>query len=209
MKTYCDGFDEETGGHNYRLLHQLRVAYTAYQIAKEGEFSDVNEKILIIGGLFHDIGRIYLLKENNSKILKFHRSELDKQKDHVGVGKLILTELLKNELTMDEIDRVCNAIHKPNDHQDRTTENKILYDADFLDELGVLNLFRMFTYSGIIGRSIVDTMNYWFHTDKEVKLSKIEKCFTEFTKLEAKRRINLQDKIMRELQNNGFDIKED
>lgn len=209
MVGYCDGFDEETGGHNYRLYHQLRVADAAYQIFKSGEFADANEKIVVIGGLFHDIGRIYILKQNDSKTLKFDRKELDKQKGHEELSKQVISEILKNDLTTQEIEKVCSAIDRSSDHYNRTAENKILYDADFLDELGVLNLFRMFTYSGTRGRTIEETVKYWFEVDKKLKMSKIDKCFTNYAKDEALRRIALQDKIMLELQNGGFEIKED
>lgn len=208
MSQYCDGYDEETGGHNYRLYHQLRAAYAGYRICKSNEFPEANEKIVVIGGLFHDVGRIAVLKENNTTTLKFDRAELDKQKGHENVSKKVLTELLKDELTEEEINLVCKAIDKPESHEDRTLENKILYDADYLDELGSLNLFRMFTYSGISKRSLVDTVNYWFETDRDVKLSKLEKCFSDFAKNEGKRRIELQDLIMNELKNDGFQSAE-
>src|SRR3989344_2120167 len=204
MTKYCDGYDEETGGHNYRLYHQLRVAETGYRICQSEEVKEANEKIVVIGGLFHDIGRIAILKENNTKTLKYEQLELDKQKGHEEASKIVLTELLAEELSLPEIEEVCLAIHKPEDHFDRTSENKILFDADFLDELGALNLFRMFTYSGITKRSLKDTLYYWFDTDRDLKLAKTDKCFTNFAKSEAKRRIDLQDQITKELKNGGF-----
>lgn len=204
MINYCQGFDEETGGKDYRLYHQLRVACVAYRLSRQYKANKVNEKIVVIGGLFHDVGRIHILKQNNSKVLRFKRKELDKHKQHDKLSKKVLSGLLKEELTNKEIGQVNEAINKSLEHHLRSIENKILYDADFLDELGVLNLFRMFTYSGIINRSISDTVDYWFNTDREIKISKIEKCFTDVAKKEAKRRVLLQDRIMMELKNNGF-----
>ena len=203
MIGYCDGFDEETGGHNYRLHHQLRVAESVYRICRSGELKNVDEKIAVIAGLFHDVGRIHILKNNNTKTLKFERKELDKHRGHLEVSKTVALDLLKNEFSQAELTKLCDAMTE-GDNPSKTPESKILHDADFIDELGVLNLFRMFSYSGIINRSMGETVRYWFNIDRAVKLSKMEKCFTKFARKEAKRRIQLQDKIMHELENNGF-----
>lgn len=204
MTGYCQGFNEETGGGNYRLAHQLRVAENAYRICLSGEIPNVDEKIVVIAGLLHDVGRVAILKQNGSKTLIYNNDELKKQEAHEVVGQETIKSLLKNELTDKEIDLVCEAIIKVDSHNTRSSNNKVLYDADTLDELGTLNIFRMFTYSGITNRSLQETLKYWFEVDREKKLSKISLFFTKFAKKEAKRRINLQDKVMIELQNSGY-----
>lgn len=204
MTRYCEGYDEETGGSNYRLHHQTRVARNAYIILQSYPNKKVREKIVVIGGLFHDIGRIYLLKSNNKKTLRFANQELQSQKGHEDLSKQVIQELLHELLNVEDVNQVCEAINRPKQHQKRTLENKFLYDADFLDELGTLNIFRMFTYSGIMNRSLPDTIKYWFYVDRKSKLDKLNKCFTDFAKKEGMRRILLQDKIMHELNSSGF-----
>lgn len=207
MKNYCEGYHEETGGKNYRLHHQIRVAEAVYRIYSSGELKMVNEKIAVIGGLFHDIGRIAILKKNNSNILKFNPDDLLKQEIHEEVSRVVIKDLLGGEITKTEIDQICISLELPEDNSKISDEQKVIYDADALDELGALNLFRMFVYSGISNRDLHETARYWFDVDRNKKIAKVQTLFTAFAKKEAIRRIHLQDKVIKQLMNFGFQNK--
>ncbi|MCL4367100.1 HD domain-containing protein [Patescibacteria group bacterium] len=204
MRNYCQGFDEQAGGKNYRLYHQLRVAEAALKILKSGELSEASEKIVVLASLFHDIGKIAILKENNTNIFMYDEESMAKQKEHEAVGQKVLAELLSGLLTTQEITQIQQAIDSNVSDQERTPESKILSDADYLDELGVLNVYRMVTFAQFAHRDIQDTIRYWFEVDRTAKLAKVKNCYTPLAKREAQRRIKLQDRIMREMQNSGF-----
>lgn len=204
MSDYCSGYLEDTGGYNYRLGHQLRVADTLHRICMSQELLGIQEKIVVIAGLFHDVGRIYLLRVHKNKNLQYNKKELALQNKHEEMSQLAVVDLLSNKLNGEEINLINKVIENKPYSDNWSLEKKALYDADCLDELGVNNLFRMFTYSVVAKRDIYNTIKYWFEVDRDKKIQKAKTLFTNFARKEAVRRIRLQDKLMKELENSGF-----
>lgn len=191
MKNYCRGYDEETGGKNYRMYHQLRVAQTVYWL-------DPTAHHAIIAALFHDVGRIAILKKNSKKILMY--ADKEEQRDHEFTSVEVITEILKDLLTIEEFDIVGNIILGAD-----SPDTKVFQDADNLDELGAQGIGRLFAYSEHIGRDLEDTVDYWFNTDRLKKLDKVPDYHSAVASKEALRRINLQDDLLDQLRNAGFE----
>lgn len=204
MSDYCRGYLEDTGGYNYRLGHHLRVADTLYRICISQELPGIQEKIVVIAGLFHDTGRVYLLRAHKNQNLQYNKEELALQEIHEKMSQRVVVDLLSNKLNREEINLVNKVIGNEPFSDNWSLEKKALYDADCLDELGVNNLFRMFTYSVVAKRDIYGTIKYWFEIDRDKKIQKAKTLFTNFARKEAFRRIRLQDNLMRELENSGF-----
>jgi putative nucleotidyltransferase with HDIG domain len=114
-------------GHDYS--HVLAVTQYAIDIANEID-EDVEPMILICGALLHDIGRTLT-------------NDL-----HGLLGRSIAEELLESlEFKREQIKRITDVIvrHTVTSHiPPQRIEEKIVYDADALDQLGAMGLLRGF-----------------------------------------------------------------
>lgn len=83
---------------------------------------------------------------------------------------------------------------------DGSPESKLLQDADNLDEVGLINIWKMFTYSGLNKVSIKDTADYYFKAERQRQLKKIK---SEINFPEAKKigieRLQKTDEFLRAL----------
>ena len=88
--------------------HSLRVAEIAYTLSEKQKFSETDQYLAYIIGLFHDIGRFKQLIEYNT----FHDA---KSIDHADFGVDVLKdEGLLNGLTDEQIEIVFIAIQYHN-----------------------------------------------------------------------------------------------
>lgn len=123
----------ECEGHDYS--HVLEVARYSIQIAER-----IPEKaepfILITGALFHDIGRV----------------DAPSGQLHGLLGGGIAQEFLKTTwVDKEAIEKVCRIVvrHTPTSMlPPETIEEKIVFDADALDRLGLMGMLR-----GIMGKT--------------------------------------------------------
>ena len=112
--------------------HMKRVLNSCLYIGKE---LNANLLILEISALLHDIGR----KHENIDI---------KGKNHAELSAGIALNFLKSkdfQLSQEEIENIIHCIRShsfSNNHLPNTLEAKILSDADKLDALGAIGLFR-------------------------------------------------------------------
>jgi len=117
--------------------HVKRVFKTCVDL---GIQMNANKRILKISALLHDIGRI---KE------KFDSSG----KHHAELSAEIATDFLKSYqevLSKNEIEQViyCIRAHSfSNDVKPKTLEAKILSDADKLDAMGAIGLYRTIAFT--------------------------------------------------------------
>jgi len=157
------------GTHGYE--HVERVYSTCLQI---GRVEKANMKILLPAALLHDFARD---EENHA------RASAEK-------ARLLLRAYGYSPF---EIENITNAIstHSFSDNKSpETLEGKILSDADRLDALGALGIYRTAVYSGEHARPVSDFIAH-FHT----KLFKLEGLL--FT-AEAKRMAEERTKYMSE-----------
>jgi putative nucleotidyltransferase with HDIG domain len=120
-------------GHDYS--HVLQVTRYAIQVA-EAIPDEVNPFILICGALFHDIGRIGTI----TGVL------------HGLRGATIADEYLESTWVGPDVRKKISRIitrHTPTSMiPPRSIEEKVIYDADALDRLGLMGMLR-----GIMGKS--------------------------------------------------------
>ncbi len=134
-KTYHYVDDIFTGNNqsqSHSLEHTIRVANTCMDIAKRlGASID----ILLTAALFHDVGRA---------------EEEKTGRNHADISAELAKEYLEKQEKYDMIPEVCDAIKS---HRFSTKilpkfkEGKILKDADALDALGIIGLYRVISYS--------------------------------------------------------------
>lgn len=131
---------DEASGHDW--WHTLRVYNNAIDIARHGQFSDVNLKVVELGALLHDIADH-----------KFGYTDFDRQ--------TIITELLTgSDLLEEEIGHVVyianNISFKNGENRIElmSVEAKIVQDADRLDAIGAIGIARTFAYGGYAKRNM-------------------------------------------------------
>ena len=158
--------------HYARIADENRIQY-AIDIANEID-EEVDPIILICGALLHDIGRTVSINL------------------HGLVGGSIAEELLESlNFGEEQIDRITNVIvrHTATSHiPPQRVEEKIVYDADGLDQLGAMGLLR-----GFIGKkgSMVGVLERY--------MSKREKAYDKLFFPTSQRIGKSLDKEMKEL----------
>lgn len=121
---------EKNDIHGY--AHVERVYNTCVKIGKK---LNANLKVLQIAALLHDVGRIY---EKSDKL----------KRNHAEISADMSKEFLSSKgvsIVQDEFDNIIHSItaHSfSNKIIARTLEAKILSDADKLDALGAIGIFR-------------------------------------------------------------------
>lgn len=144
-------------GHDYS--HVLEVAKYSIEIAERIP-DDVDPFILIAGALFHDIGRV------------------DAESGHLHglIGGSIAEEFLKSSGvendTKDKITRIVVRHTETSMLPPETTEEKIVFDADDLDRLGLMGMLR-----GIMGKS---------GSIREILENRLEKRKNDYSRLHFK-----------------------
>ncbi|MEE6210524.1 HD domain-containing protein [Salarchaeum sp. III] len=125
-------------------FHVERVEANAERLAARR--ADVDERVLRLSVLLHDIGRA---REDRGEI-----------EDHAEWGaeeaREILEERDAEEATVDAVAHCIRAHRYSNDVEPETAEAKVVSDADNLDALGAVGVARCFSYGGEIGSPIYD-----------------------------------------------------
>jgi uncharacterized protein len=133
IETFIKDKHGQAQGHDYS--HVLQVTRYAIQIA-EAIPDEVDPFVLICAALFHDIGRIGTITE----VL------------HGLRGAAIADEYLESTWVSADVRKKISRIitrHTPTSMiPPQSIEEKIIYDADALDRLGLMGMLR-----GIMGKS--------------------------------------------------------
>jgi uncharacterized protein len=157
IKDFIEEKHSGSEGHDYS--HVLEVARYSVQIA-ERISEKVNPFTLIVGALFHDIGRV----------------DAATGQLHGLVGGGIAEEFLKTTWVDPEtIKKICSIVvrHTPTSMLPPITiEEKIVFDADALDRLGLMGMLR-----GIMGKA---------GSIREILEDRLEKRKMDFSKLHFK-----------------------
>ena len=141
---------------SHSLEHTIRVTHTCMNFGFE-----LNAKldVLIIAALFHDTGRP--LEEVTGRC-------------HAEISAEIATEFLKEHSLNDMMPEVCDIIlsHRFSKKIKPTSkEGKILKDADALDALGAIGLYRTISYSVEKGYGLAKALEHF--DEKLFKLSSL------------------------------------
>jgi putative nucleotidyltransferase with HDIG domain len=95
----------------YTAGHQRRVASLAIAIAKEMKLSEDQIDKIRMGGLIHDIGKIYIPAEILTKPGRLSKIEFDMMKSHPEVGYKILQQV-------DFIPIIAQMVHQHHERMD-------------------------------------------------------------------------------------------
>jgi uncharacterized protein len=171
IRDYCEkAFKEAKHSHNWD--HTERVYKLCMHI---GRIEGADLEVLAIAAFLHDIGR----------------ASQDKAKGkicHAEVGAGIAAKVLENyDISRNKKDNIIHSVlsHRfRNNHEPRTIEAKVLFDADKLDAIGAVGIARDFLFAGEIGAVLhnphadpYDTLPYTKddtgYREYVVKLSKI------------------------------------
>jgi len=161
--------------------HVKRVLEIARWIALKHPEADL--EVIEMAALLHDISR------NGYEV-----------EDHAMQSAIIAKELLTAlGYPKDKLQKVVSAIETHSYSSGRkpdTIEGMILSDADKLDALGAIGIARVFMYSGILGRSLEESVSHF--KSKILKLP--EKMMTNEGREEALRRLRIVENFIKELE---------
>lgn len=176
--------NELAGGVNYRYIHGVRTMKACKKILQTPELKGkkIRKLELFIAALFHDIGKVVHIEADGT--LQGDRSK--DAESHEEIGARILGDYLGGILTEKSIKFVGEVIKNQHDTKSKIIETKILNDADVLDSIGLINVWRMFTYSGKKARSLEETVKYYYEISNDK--SRKEKIYFSVTKTAAKER---------------------
>ena len=173
---------EDGGGYGFRYQHSLRVMRYCQKIASYPRFQNhnINLNALLIGGLFHDIGKIIAVDEKGHLIYGNYGGI-----SHDQAGAEIAPKYLKKYISDKKlIDLICLIISEQENKKETTTiESQIVKDADRLDHYGVLHLWCSVTYANYHQKNIEGLKEFW---EGEEGLSLCQKCLSEFFFSEVK-----------------------
>lgn len=171
------------GGYGYEFYHGIRVMKICRTITKsEGlEMGKINKKCLLVAALFHDVGRV----------IDFDH--------HAEAGTRFVDQTLSHLLDENESDLVKDIIRQHCGDNKETIESRIVSDADCIDHVGAMDVWRMFHYSAFNKRDPTYTAR-WFEENKEWLHNHIKKLSFKVSKREMEERINSELRFMREFE---------
>ena len=171
------------GGYGYEFHHGLRVMKLSKGIAESEELEKekVNEKCLLVGALFHDVGRA----------IDFH--------NHVGAGVGFVKNSLSDLLDEHELAMVSDIIRQHGKERKETIEARIVSDADHIDHVGTMDVWRMFHYSAFEKRDPTYTIG-WFIENKAWLHDHVSKVAFEVSRKEMRKRIETELNFMKEFE---------
>jgi len=163
------------GGYGFRLNHGIRVMRYCQKIVKYPRFKDENINIdaVIIGALFHDIGKVKAI-DKNGQLIYGNYGDLN----HNALGAKIAPEYLNKFIKdKDLINLICLIISEQESKDPTRVESKIIKDADRLDHQGVIHLWCSITYANYQKKNIEGLKEFW---EGEEGKRKYEANFSKF-----------------------------
>jgi len=147
VRTFAYNNSEKNDIHGFK--HVERVLKLSSEI---GAVLNANLPVIKIAALLHDVGRS-LKKE-------------DEVKNHAEISaELAENFLLKNnfDITIEDVENILHCIRAhsfSNDLEPKTLEAKILSDADKLDALGAIGLYRTIGFTISRNRGLDDVIEH-------------------------------------------------
>ena len=185
VKKYASKNSEDTEIHGF--LHVKRVFNLCIRLGKE---LNANLLVLKIAALLHDIGR---------KIKK----ETSNNTNHAELSAEIASQFLQSQdytLSAENFENILHCIRShsfSNNSNPKTLEAKILSDADKLDALGAIGLYRTIGFT-IQNRGGIDQLLYHLE-NKIMKLKDL--LYLDLSKKIAEERNQIIIDFYKELKN--------
>jgi putative nucleotidyltransferase with HDIG domain len=145
--------EEDSGGIGYRFFHSYRV----YKMCKlflnldDVSAKKPHEDALLTAALFHDIGRAKSSDSIMKAVMPGHDEESAK----------MLMELLDGILSKDTIEAAANILKHHFDEDYLSIDRELFFYADEIDEIGALDVWRMFTFAAYNKINAENQLNYW------------------------------------------------
>jgi len=183
--------EDNEDGKNYRYFHPLRVLkMSLFIIGRSGLVKKINKDVVFVLALFHDLGRNEKLIRENGLI----NSKKNFDRNNLFLFKKYINSKLENKDTINYLEKVTQDFSLK---KYKFWESKIVRDADNLDEIGVLNFWRMANYAGKHKQDIKEIIDYYYGFDRNDKIRKTKNFFIPFSKKIAKWRMKEMDAIMK------------
>lgn len=151
--------EEDSGGLGYRFFHSYRVYKMCKVFLSMDEVSSKNpdEDVLLTAAIFHDIGR----SKSDDKVMRAAMPGHDED------SAKMLHKLLDGVVADNVIRAAEGILHNYLNDNYKSVEKELLSYADDLDEIGALDIWRMFTFAAYNKRTAAKQLDYW--KDKESK----------------------------------------
>lgn len=130
-------FDGAPGSHDWE--HTLRVSRLCERI---GAAEGVDMDVLLVAAYLHDIGRSHQDASNGALC----HAEIGAQ-----MAKPIVTALPLNEKQKENIVHCIRSHRFRGNHAPKTSEAKVLFDADKIDAIGAVGVARAYLFAGEVG----------------------------------------------------------
>ena len=160
---------EQAGGQGHRFFHSIRVARNCLELQEKLLEKISHKNILVVAALFHDIGKVSRVESEGYLDGSQEADVLKGKHDSFQTVLPLLRQYIGEKYSIKELELMSNYI-SGNDSK----ESQLLQDADNLDEVGLVNVWKMFTYGGLNKVSIEDTIEYYLEEDRDRLIKKIK-----------------------------------
>ncbi|MEW6724574.1 MAG: HD domain-containing protein [Bacillota bacterium] len=179
----------ESAGLGYRFGHCFRVFNLLGQMRSFPELreADLPWPLLRLAGLFHDAGSVRVFREAGF-LSPFNAASFDLYKrKHGPYGREMMPGLLGDLLSLEEVGYLGWLAEVHTDHQQSDLAARALQDADTLDEIGQIVLWRQGQFGGHHDQSIFGNLDF-YHGEFRAYLHRAP----QILHLESSRRIYAQ-----------------
>ncbi len=191
LKDEFSDYYEVAGGKNYRYTHLITVHKIVEKLVEQLEV-DVDEKVVEIAALYHDIGRSEDIEDGQMDPFEGHGG-------HSQRGSEKVAEFVSEYVTNDQLERIQKIIG--NHHSEpESIEGKIIQDADKLSNFGVNNLWRQFHYACEHGVELGEGIDYFWDTAVEDYKALIRKMNFDHTQKAAEKRLERQKEVFERIE---------
>jgi putative nucleotidyltransferase with HDIG domain len=191
LKEEFSGYTETAGGKNYRFQH---LETTHRLVCKLGDKLDVDvdRKVLEISALYHDIGRIQDIEDGEMDPFEGHEG-------HAERGAEVVEDYISELVSEQQLEKIREVIG--NHHSEASTiEGEIVQDADKVSNFGVFNLWRQIHYASQHGRTLKESLDYFWSTAVNDFEEHIEEMHFEETEQLAKKRLEKHKEAITEME---------
>jgi putative nucleotidyltransferase with HDIG domain len=191
LKEEFSGYYEVAGGRDYRYAHLETVRKMALNLLENIDVG-VDEKVLEISALYHDIGR----KED---IEDGEMDPFENPEGHAERGAELVGDYVSSFVSENQFGKIKEVIR--NHHSEaETAEGKILKDANKLSNFGVSDLWRQFQYASIDGSTLRENIDYFWESAVEEYEDLINELHFEHSREVARKRLEKHKKTFKQIE---------
>jgi putative nucleotidyltransferase with HDIG domain len=191
LKEEFSGYTETAGGKNYRFQHLETTHRLVCKLGDKLEV-DVDRKVLEISALYHDIGRIQDIEDGEMDPFEGHEG-------HAERGAEVVEDYISELVSEQQLEKIREVIGNHNSEAS-TIEGEIVQDADKVSNFGVFNLWRQIHYASQHGRTLKESLDYFWSTAVNDFEEHIEEMHFEETEQLAKKRLEKHKEAITEME---------